>query len=336
MKNCSKIHPLLALEAEGALSASDHRKVQVHLKDCAEARRELESLRRLLEAAGKLPPPPLPRNLHESIMDRLKREGFKPASKSWVFKPLWPLAAAAATAIFFFTQNPDWRQIMKGHSAPSPAAPSLEKPQAFSAAAPAQNAAPPAPEAKAFAPVASQEERDATALASHENAPAESTTRKKTMALAAPMAAGAPAVSQAQSNLMQTRALDVIASAKDLKEEAPSTWNGDQDPLYTAPSQQVLTDSDGFLKVWQALKAGEAAPSVDFTRQAVVFIETGEEPTSGYVAEILRMETKPGQLLVYYSVEMPSGAVTAQVESHPWVLKIIPRPSVPVFFQQEP
>jgi hypothetical protein len=336
MKNCSKIHPLLSLEAEGALSASDHRLVLAHLKDCAEARQILASFRRLQDTLRNLPAPPEPKNLHESIMNRLSREGLGPARKSWVFKPLWPLAAAAATTIFFFTQNPEWRQIMTRPSTPASLAPapSIQKPQAqaFSAAAPA----PVAPEAKTFAPAPAKEDRDSATLADNENAPAQSTMQKKTMALAEPMAAGAPAASGVIANVARAQSLDVMASAKDLKEETPSSWNGDQDPLYAAPSQQVLTNSDGFLKVWQALKPGEDPPSVDFTRQAVLFIETGEEPTSGYVAEILKVESKPGQLLVYYSVKMPTQAITSQVESHPWVLKIIPKPNVPVFFQQEP
>jgi len=322
MKDCSKIHPLLALEAEGALSPADHRKVQAHLKNCAESRRELESLRRLVEAAGKLPAPPLPRALHESIMGRLSREGLGPARKPWVLKPLWPLAAAAATTLFFFTQNPEWREIMTKPAAPGPA---LDKTQAFSPSAPAAQA--PRPETAA-------ESRDLETLAAASNAPARSATRKS--ALAAPMAAGAPSVSAPSANLSYKAMAEVMAPAKDLKEETPSSWNGDQDPLYTAPNQQVLTQAEGFLKVWQALRPGEAPPAVDFTRQAVLFIETGEEPNSGYVAEILRVETKPGQLLVYYRVEMPSGALAAQVMSHPWVLKIIPKPRVPVFFQQEP
>ena len=137
------------------------------------------------------------------------------------------------------------------------------------------------------------------------NAPAQSTMQKKTMALAAPMAAGAPAASGVNTNLTRAQSLDVLSSAKDLKEEAPSSWNGDQNPLYAAPNQQVLTDTEGFLKVWQALKPGEAPPAVDFTHQAVLFIETGEEPTSGYIADILKVESKPGQLLVYYRVKMP-------------------------------
>lgn len=326
MRNCSKIHPLLSLEAEGALSASDHRKVEAHLSDCAEARRLLASLRRLQDAVRNLPAPKEPKNLHGSVMARLSQEGLSAPKRDWGMKPLWPMAAAAAATIFFFMQNPDWRQVTRKSPIPPVSAPALEKPkpQAFSAASMAKPAAATAQApktretAKAFAPMPAPEERDAETLTTASNVPIQ------------PMAA-APGI-----NSMRAQSLDVMAAAKDLKAESPSSWNGDQDPLYTAPNQQVLTDSNGFLKIWEALEPNQPAPNVDFARQAVLFIETGEEPTSGYVAEILRVEFKPGQVSAYYRVEIPAGAVTAQVESHPWVLKIIPKPSDPVFFQQEP
>ena len=107
MKNCGKLHPLLSLYAEEHLSPAEMRKMEEHLKACAEARAQLDEYRRLREALVALPEPKLPQGLHEKIMARVQGHPvpLAPRRPFW-FYPVGALAAASL-AILVLVKNPD-------------------------------------------------------------------------------------------------------------------------------------------------------------------------------------------------------------------------------------
>jgi hypothetical protein len=114
-----------------------------------------------------------------------------------------------------------------------------------------------------------------------------------------------------------------------------STWSGANSPT-TVEGGQLVTDPAVFISLWQVLRSGETVPTVDFTTQAVILLNAGEEPSSGYRVQVRQMEEKEGQMVVHYHVEPPApGIATAQVLTHPWTLQVIPRPDKPVQFQKD-
>ena len=121
------------------------------------------------------------------------------------------------------------------------------------------------------------------------------------------------------------------------KESSPlASWSGDQDSLSPTAQQSLLADEDSFENVWKVLEPGKLAPAVDFTTQAVVFLEAGLEPTPGYAIRILQMEDKPDKLVVHWKETQPgSDTVAAQVVTYPWILQVIDKPSKPVTFTQD-
>ena len=114
MKDCNKIHPLLSLYMEEELSPSDQGRVDRHLKDCSDARKELEDYRALRKASRALPEPQAPADLHEKIMGRVtgKLRSLPSRRPIWA-NPAWGLAAAACVALFFLIQNPDLFKFSK-------------------------------------------------------------------------------------------------------------------------------------------------------------------------------------------------------------------------------
>jgi len=108
MKDCKKIHPLLSLYMEGELEPSEKSRLDKHLNACADARKELEELKRLRKSVLALPEPKAPRDLHEKIMARVtgkSRPRHSPVHP-WIY-PAWGLATAACVGLFLLIQNPD-------------------------------------------------------------------------------------------------------------------------------------------------------------------------------------------------------------------------------------
>src|SRR5580658_7480095 len=109
MKDCKKIHPLLSLYAEDALSPREKTAVEKHVSGCPAAREELEHWARFKKSMKALPEPKAPHDLHERIMARLQgRVEPLPSRTGLSFRHFWPLAAAAAVALFLYFQNPKW------------------------------------------------------------------------------------------------------------------------------------------------------------------------------------------------------------------------------------
>jgi len=107
MKDCKKIHPLLSLYLDGSLSPREAAQVAAHLKDCADARRELEDLKRLREVMVALPEPKPPHDLHQRIMAKVQGRPLPlPRRPFWVF-PAGAMAVAAVVAVFLVVQNPN-------------------------------------------------------------------------------------------------------------------------------------------------------------------------------------------------------------------------------------
>ncbi|HEV2354185.1 MAG TPA: zf-HC2 domain-containing protein [Puia sp.] len=107
MRDCKKIHPLLSLYLDGPLAPSEAARVEAHLKGCADARRELEGLKRLREVMIALPEPKIPQDLHQKIMAKLQGHPLplKARRPFWLF-PAGAMAAAVVV-VFLFIQNPD-------------------------------------------------------------------------------------------------------------------------------------------------------------------------------------------------------------------------------------
>lgn len=108
MKNCKKIHSLLALYRDKGLIPAQEKQVEDHLKICPQARRELASFDVLFKSMASLPEPQPPPDLHERIMARIH-----PGSQTQPMKkirwgiPATGLAAAACLTLFFLLHAPD-------------------------------------------------------------------------------------------------------------------------------------------------------------------------------------------------------------------------------------
>lgn len=112
MKDCKKIHPMLADYLEGLLKPSEAARVESHLKDCAEGRKELEGLKRLRGVLAALPEPRVPQDLHGKIMARLQGRPLpiRPHRPFWIV-PAGLMAVAASITVILLVQNPEMMSL---------------------------------------------------------------------------------------------------------------------------------------------------------------------------------------------------------------------------------
>ena len=108
MKECKKIHPFLSPYLDNLLSPREAGRVAAHLKDCSDARKELEDLKHLRDVLIALPEPKPPHDLHQRIMAKVQGHSLPVhASRPFWFLPAGALAVAAMVTVVVLVQNPD-------------------------------------------------------------------------------------------------------------------------------------------------------------------------------------------------------------------------------------
>ncbi len=75
MLTCRDIAELVTDYTEGRLSRWDRLRFQLHLGLCRNCRRYVRQVRATTSALGKLPPPPVPPELEDELLERF--EGWK-------------------------------------------------------------------------------------------------------------------------------------------------------------------------------------------------------------------------------------------------------------------
>jgi hypothetical protein len=124
-----------------------------------------------------------------------------------------------------------------------------------------------------------------------------------------------------------------LSSADSSNDISPQTWSGANAPT-TVQSHQLLTDSDSFAALWNAVRPGTPVPAIDFTTHAVVFIVATENGNAEYSIHITRLEDQSYQLVVHYQVEATPGEGVRTL-SYPWFMQVISKPNKPAVFTDE-
>lgn len=146
-----------------------------------------------------------------------------------------------------------------------------------------------------------------------------------------------PASAGAAAPAIQYKAADQLSNAQFGATLQPSQtfWSGSYSPV-TVESQTVITDQATFQAEWNKVQPNQSLPPADFTTQAVILLDAGDQPTTGYAIRISRLEDTTTQLIVHYQIEVPPpGTVTGQMFTRPWAMQVIPKPVKPVTFQKD-
>jgi hypothetical protein len=109
-------------------------------------------------------------------------------------------------------------------------------------------------------------------------------------------------------------------------------WRGN-DTAIRHSGQVVIRNDHQWIQFWAEHRPDEAAPDVDFTRDMVIGVFSGDRPADQFSIEILKTMTTPNALIVYYrEIPPPTGTLAIGVSVYPYDVKVIPRSMLPVKF----
>jgi hypothetical protein len=85
----------------------------------------------------------------------------------------------------------------------------------------------------------------------------------------------------------------------------------------TAPAREVIRDDGAYARFWAGLGAGER-PSVDFSRDVVIAVAAGQQPTGGHAITVNRVVRQGAGLAVEVLTTNPgAGCMTTQQLTQP-------------------
>jgi len=100
-------------------------------------------------------------------------------------------------------------------------------------------------------------------------------------------------------------------------------------------STQIIKTQESWARCWSRLNR-PVPQALDDSRQMAVFIAVGERPTGGFKPRVVSATVSEGKLVVVYADGKPSPETfVTQVLTHPWVVAIVPKTSLPVVTQEQ-
>jgi hypothetical protein len=114
------------------------------------------------------------------------------------------------------------------------------------------------------------------------------------------------------------------------------SWQGTQSGMAEA-GQRVVRSQAEWEQLWARMSANQVppqpSPKVDWSKEMVVAYFMGERPTGGFSAAIKSVIYGQKEIVVaYQETAPPPDAVTIQVLTHPYVVAVVKRSSLPVRF----
>jgi hypothetical protein len=92
----------------------------------------------------------------------------------------------------------------------------------------------------------------------------------------------------------------------------------------------LIASAEDMKKLWNMVDAKGAVPTVDFTKDDIIAVFAGEEPTTGYTIEVSTIEDST-ERMVKVTLGAPGGnCVTGQSITHPYQIIRVPITNLPL------
>lgn len=123
------------------------------------------------------------------------------------------------------------------------------------------------------------------------------------------------------------------AAAAPAAAELPQ-WRG-QNEGDSEFSTRTIKTQESWSRFWNKLNR-PLPQALDEARAMAVFIAIGERPTGGFKPRVVSATVRDEKLVVVYTDGKPSpDTFVTQVITHPWVIAIVPKTSLPVVTQEQ-
>ena len=335
-----KAYGLISDYIDGMLKGEQLKNFLAHLKTCKECRHQLDALKNAVQYAKSGRAEDLPVNFLATLSKRLDEADSKKAKNkfSWpVFMKVSGTVAAMLIVGVLVRQIYDTKSIKADKEWLE--AESVQKPVVAERAKDTE-------ELKSvkqginmadLAPLKSEAPAAITYAKKKSAAPSRASMTKAEAAPAAGMAsksAAAPVYDTADE-IAPASAAAVQLQEQEINPFSKEVFSGTNSGM--AAGMKVVFKNK---MIWN-LAPGIIADNpwlgkVDFARQMVVLVNSGDKPTAGYSAKIKSISIQETKIVILYSETAPEkGAITAQVITSPYSIAVIPISSKPVEFIKE-
>ena len=114
---CSSVRKHLSAFLDGELDQRERKRMELHVSECADCRRETEKLREMIGFVGGVPRPEVPAHLWEGTRRRIEAASELPTRTLVLRMPRWVFAPAAAAVIALFTYFLGGQLLFHGYEA---------------------------------------------------------------------------------------------------------------------------------------------------------------------------------------------------------------------------
>lgn len=100
-------------------------------------------------------------------------------------------------------------------------------------------------------------------------------------------------------------------------------------------TERLLRSSQEWTALWRGHDFDGPVPPVDFSKEMVVAVFLGSQPTAGHAVQVTDVEARAEEVRIRYRVTRPAaGDLTAQVLTFPYHIVAVPRTAGTPRFEQ--
>ena len=98
----------------------------------------------------------------------------------------------------------------------------------------------------------------------------------------------------------------------------------------TKPTNYLITSADELRTLWAMTDANSMVPTVDFSKDAVIAVFAGTEPTAGFSIAIAQVRDTAARTVSIVLTEPGGSCIVAQSETAPYEIVRVPRTALPL------
>jgi hypothetical protein len=98
----------------------------------------------------------------------------------------------------------------------------------------------------------------------------------------------------------------------------------------TARVNYLIVSTTELAKLWKMVDATTAAPVIDFSKNAVIAVFAGNQPSAGYAIAVSKIEDAQARTVTITLAKPDSTCVLAQTTTAPYEIIVVPVTSLPL------
>jgi hypothetical protein len=97
----------------------------------------------------------------------------------------------------------------------------------------------------------------------------------------------------------------------------------------------LITSQTGFLALWALIDAGTQPPNIDFSKNDIIAVFTGDEPTAGFDITVSQVEDSQSRMVTVLVTKPGSSCLPKESSTSPYQIIELPKTTLPLSHQDQ-